>query len=334
MAAISATVIQAFPSWPATLNVQRLDGHIVEFSGVFRGRELTRKDRRVSSGLDPIDAVLNGGVARGRLSEIVGRPGLGRTSLAASFIAAATRHGEVVAWIDAAGAFYPQSIAAAGADLSRVLWVGAEKYSHPGKIGQGQSGQRNQTVMELLPSADARECRAVIKAAEMVLSAEGFGLVVIDLGERARTLALSAALRLARAAERSGTAVIVLGARRTCGTFAALSLVLSSAQPLFSRIAPGAPALFDGIRVEARVMRNKLGGSGQTASWQALVDPSCPEIAMAAPATKRSDRIADAAAARIVDISAMPPCGIAAPPERSAAHPVVRRYRRETAYPR
>jgi hypothetical protein len=323
-----AAVFQALPGWPASSSDQRSGGRAVEFSKVFRGRELTRKDRRLCSGLARIDAILNGGIARGRVSEIVGQPGSGRTSLAASFIATATRHGEVAAWIDAAGAFDPQSIAAAGADLSRVLWVGTEKYSHKVEVGHGQSGQWNPLMMELRPAADVRNCRTEIKAAEMVLSAEGFGLVVIDLGERARTLALSAALRLARAAERSGTAVIVLGARRACGTFAALSLVLRGAQPLFSRGIPGAPALFDGIQVEARVMRNKLGGSGQTTSWQALVDPACSKIVMSAPS------IVDATAAHIVDISALPARAITTRLKRSAAYPVVRRHRREAAYPR
>jgi hypothetical protein len=88
------------------------------------------------------------------------------------------------------------------------------------------------------------------------------------MGGHARTLTLSAALRLARAAERSGAAVIVMAERRTCGTFAALSLVLGCIRPFFSCTAPGAPVLFDGMRVEAYVARNKLGSSGQAATWR------------------------------------------------------------------
>jgi hypothetical protein len=323
MAAIPAVAINAFPDSSITAAVHKFDGQIAEFSGVFRGRELTRKDRRLGSGLAPLDAVLNGGIARGRVSEIVGRHGLGGISLAASFIATATRHGEVAAWIDTTGAFDPQSIAAASADLSRILWVGTDSRSHRDKAS---SSRWERSVMELRSAVDSVECHTAIKAAEMVLGALGFGLVVIDLGERARTLALSMALRLARAAERSGTAVIVLGARRTCGTFAALSLVLSRAQPLFSRTAPGAPVLFDGMRIEARVARNKLGGSGQAASYRALVDPSCSDTSISASLFERIDRITDAATARLVDIANRP--------ERSAAYPIVRRYRREPAFPR
>jgi hypothetical protein len=43
-----------------------------EFSGVFRGRELTRKDRRIASGVTPIDNLIGGGIVRGRVSKILG----------------------------------------------------------------------------------------------------------------------------------------------------------------------------------------------------------------------------------------------------------------------
>ena len=79
-----------------------------EFAGVFRGRELTRKDRRLCSGLYPIDGLIGGGIVRGRVSEITGVMGSGKTSLAASFIATATRRGEVAAWIDSATSSTPK----------------------------------------------------------------------------------------------------------------------------------------------------------------------------------------------------------------------------------
>lgn len=264
---------------PAAAPLRTLtDRQVAEFSGVFRGRELTRKDcRRLSSGIATLDTILKGGIVRGRVSEIVGRSGCGRTSLAASFAAVATRHGEVAAWIDSSGAFDPRSIAAAGADLSRILWVGADR-----------AARARDSVESPAAQFAPMRSNAPVKAAEMVLSAGGFGLVVIDfsftIGGRARTLTLSTALRLARAAERSGAAVIVLAERRTCGTFAALSLVLGRVRPFFSRTAPDAPALFDGMRVEAYVARNKLGGSGQAAVWRALVDAKFPTSKFSAPA--------------------------------------------------
>jgi hypothetical protein len=279
MAASPATLLETIAHTHQTLPARTLtDRQIAEFSGVFRGRELTRKDRLLSSGIAPLDTILEGGIVRGRVSEIVGRSGFGRTSLAAAFAAAATRRGEVAAWIDSSGAFDPQSIAAAGADLSRILWVGADAAVRARDAAESRSAE----------SISARPARshAAVKAAELVLGAGGFGLVVIDfgfaIGGRAGTLTLSVALRLARAAEQSGAAVIVLAERRTCGTFAALSLVLGRIRPFFSRMGPGAPTLFDGIRVEAHVARNKLGGSGRVAAWCALVDSRFPAPAASA----------------------------------------------------
>jgi hypothetical protein len=291
MAAFPTALIETVTQSPAAAPLHTATRRqIAEFSGVFRGHELTRKDRRLSSGIAPLDAILNGGIVRGRVSEIVGRPGLGRTSLAASFAAISTRGGEVAAWIDSAGAFDPHSITMAGADLSRILWVGADA-----PVGARNSAKSSAAEFAPARSITSAKAGASVKAgikpallaAEMVLGAGGFGLVVIDLaldiGGHTRTLALSAALRLARAAERSGSAVIVLAERRTCGTFAALSLVLGRTRPFFSRMAPGAPMLFDGIRVEAYVARNKLGGSGQAAVWRALVDPNFSAPTFPAP---------------------------------------------------
>ncbi len=237
------------------------------FSEVFRGYELTRKDRRLPSDIPLLDRLIDGGIARGRLSEILGPAGSGRTTLAASFAASATRRGEVIAWIDSAGALDPASIAAAGVDLTRVLWVSLAKC-------RGESGP------SLSPSSwsgrgDRREAveRSALKSAELVLKAGGFGLLVIDFGDSARPLTQSAALRLARAAERCGAAVLALASRRLCGTFSALSLSLVRSRARFSRLAPGAPVLFDGFTFETRVARNKLGPMGQRAIVHALVDP-------------------------------------------------------------
>jgi RecA/RadA recombinase len=43
----------------------------LSFQGVFKGHELTRKDRRLTCGISQIDALI-GGIARGRISEITG----------------------------------------------------------------------------------------------------------------------------------------------------------------------------------------------------------------------------------------------------------------------
>jgi hypothetical protein len=238
---------------------------ILEFSGVFLGHELTRKDRRLSSGLAPLDALIDGGIPRGRISEITGRAGSGKTSIAASFAAFATRRGEVAAWLDASGAFDPESMAAAGVELRRMLWASMATAS---RIARATFPNARFVAGPL-----ARHQSAIVKAAELVLEAGGFGLVVVDFGDAPRTLAYASALRIARAAERSGAAVIAIAPWRMCGTFAALSLAASRAETSFSRLAPGSPVMFDGLAVDAMVARNKMGGTGRHVRVCALIDP-------------------------------------------------------------
>ncbi|MGO9265346.1 MAG: AAA family ATPase [Candidatus Binataceae bacterium] len=253
------------------------------FRQVFRGRELTLKTRRIGSGLDPVDRLIGGGVVRGRISEIVGPTGAGKTSLAMAFAAMATRD-EAAAWIEAHDSLDPASLIAAGVEPARMLWVSC---GHP-----HLPRARQRSEMEL-PDESASHYRAggteqgaaesarrgqskvitCLKTAEWVLAAGGFGLVVIDFGHALRFIPSSAALRLARAAERSGAAIIVLAQQRMCGTFAVLSLELSRQRAHFNRIARGACATFDGQALAAHVMRNKLGGAGGTALWSTAVDP-------------------------------------------------------------
>jgi hypothetical protein len=249
----SASALVLPQSKPTHNNLQQS----LEFSGVFRGHEFTRKDRRLVSGLAPLDALLEGGIPRGRISEIIGAPGSGKTSLAAAFAASATSRGEVAAWLDASGAFDPDSMAAAGVELKRLLWA-SFKNSSPARLPGAIPSRRNS---------------AILKAAEMILAAGGFGLVVIDFGDDTRALPQSPALRLARAAERSGAAVIALATYRMCGTFAALSLSSCRAGLRFSRLTPASPATFEGLSIEATVARNKMGATGRRARLDALVDP-------------------------------------------------------------
>ena len=234
---------------------------LLEFSGVFRGHEITRKDRRLSSGLAQLDALIDGGIPRGRISEITGRAGSGKTSIAASFAAFATRRGEVAAWLDASGTFDPESMSAAGVELRRMLWASTRR------------GSARDLRSPLLKGEGAGVRSALVKAAELVLEAGGFGLVVVDFGEAGRALTHASALRIARAAERSGAAVIVIAPWRICGTFAALSLTASRAETSFSRLAPGSPVMFDGLAVDAMVARNKMGGTGRRVRVRALIDP-------------------------------------------------------------
>ena len=78
---------------------------------------------RLACGIAALDELLNGGLPEGSLTEFVGERCSGRTSAAMAYVAAATRAGKVCAWIDVADALDPESAAANGVDLERLLWV-------------------------------------------------------------------------------------------------------------------------------------------------------------------------------------------------------------------
>ncbi len=137
---------------------------------VRRLREQTRRWRQqellrpcLSSGSASLDAWLGGGWPLGKVCKLVGPYSAGRTTAAVTTVAAATARGEVVAWVDMADALDPASLAAAGVDLERVLWV--------------------------RPATPEQAVRAV----ELVLEVGGFTVVVVDLAptRRARQPAAS-----------------------------------------------------------------------------------------------------------------------------------------------
>jgi len=101
----------------------------------------------VSSGIAQIDA-LTGGLPRGALTEIFGPASSGRTSMILAALADATRRQEVCALVDAGDSLHPESAAAAGLDLRRLLWV---------RCGQN-SPQRHKDTEEI-EKLKNEECR-------------------------------------------------------------------------------------------------------------------------------------------------------------------------------
>jgi recombination protein RecA len=78
---------------------------------------------RTPCGIAAIDELLQGGLPAGVVTEFVGLECSGRTALALAYVAAITHSGGVCAWVDVADALDPESVAANGVDLERLLWV-------------------------------------------------------------------------------------------------------------------------------------------------------------------------------------------------------------------
>jgi len=74
-------------------------------------------------GILALDAALGGGLPLGAISELAGPECSGRTTLALAFVAGLTQENRVCAWVDVSDTLDPESAAASGVDLGRLLWV-------------------------------------------------------------------------------------------------------------------------------------------------------------------------------------------------------------------
>jgi hypothetical protein len=169
-----------------------------------------RREQSIPTMLEPLDTLLGGGLPRGRMVELTGRPSAGRVSMVLSALAAATGCGEAAVLVDLGDHFDPQLAEAAGVDLRRLLWI------------------RPYTLKQ------------AVMAVEM-LAATGFQLLAIDTGPRHAQAAVqprsltripsgeqraaarryvpdASWVRLARAAEAHGNALLVSSVWPLTGT--------------------------------------------------------------------------------------------------------------------
>ena len=75
------------------------------------------------TGIVTLDRVLGGGLPSAAITELVGSSCSGRTTAGLAYVSSLTLAGNVCAWIDVDDTFDPESAAANGVDLERLLWV-------------------------------------------------------------------------------------------------------------------------------------------------------------------------------------------------------------------
>jgi hypothetical protein len=182
--------------------------------------------------VDVVSAALGGGLRRGHLSEIVGGRSSGRTGVVYRALAAAVSRGELAALIDTHDRFDPASAAAAGLDLSRLLWI-----RETGDTGRA------------------------LKAMNLVLQAGGFGLVVWDLADAparaTRTLPFTTWFRLARIVEGSQTAVLVVASEHLARSSGGATIVMEPAagsRAIWTGAHSNRARLLQGLDVRPRVV--------------------------------------------------------------------------------
>jgi len=164
-----------------------------------------------------LDACLRGGLPRGQLSELAGPRSSGRMALLLRMMAAATARGEIVAFVDTLDRLDVASAAAAGVDLSRLLWIRGQDIS-----GRGPGGPT-------LP-ADRALDRA-LKALNLVLQAGGFGVVALDLADvpptALRQIPFNTWMRVQRVIEGSDTACVLLTSAPLARSAGGLTITLA-----------------------------------------------------------------------------------------------------------
>lgn len=212
-----------------------------------------------------LDRLLDGGLPRGHLVELVGGRTSGRFSAELTALAAATSVGESAALVDLGDALDPVAAVALGLDLERLLW------------------------------ARPTDLKEALAATEMLIGA-GFSLVVLDLGAppvRGGRGVEAGWLRLARSARSHGSALLVGTPYRVSGTAASAVLKAHRARALWQG-GEGAPWLLGGLssQIEVEKHRRRLPGQSEKLALTVAEAPPAPtpRVTQAPPAKEREER--------------------------------------------
>lgn len=218
-----------------------------------------------TTGIEALDEFLQGGLPIGAITELVGGECSGRTSAALSFVAQRTSAAKVCAWIDVSDALDPISAAAAGVDLSRLLWVRCPaQLLRRGKQGTSQPSFRprpSAPLSQTWPSAARRPAERApwgsleraLRVTDLLLQAGGFSAIVLDMGslepEFVSRVPLATWFRYRAAAERAQCSILLIAQHACAKSSAELLMHFQPGEALCEEA-----TVFTGIhnRVEAR----------------------------------------------------------------------------------
>jgi recombination protein RecA len=222
--------------------------------------EIRPAPETASCGIPQMDA-LTGGLPRGCLIEVCGPESSGRTSLLLAALAAATRREEICTLIDASDALDPHSATAAGVNLERLLWIRCGANLPSSSLSRRRRNPASRKEGERQRMEDPVE--QALRAADLLLESNGFGMVVMDLAgvpfKMARRIPLTTWFRFRRAVENTPTVLLVIGVQPCAQSCASLSLQLrtENREPRAGSRPPHAE-LLSGMEIHAMVLRSRM----------------------------------------------------------------------------
>ena len=195
------------------------------------------------TGMAEVDAMLHGGVPRGCITEVSGAVSTGKTSFALSTLAAITQLGNACAWVDVNDALSPESAAAAGVDLRRLLWL-------------RMSAERKQKLTDKPWS----RLEQALRSTDLLLQTGGFAAIVLDLSDvlpqHTMRIPLATWYRFQLAAEQARSSLVFLTQVPCAGSCANLALRCDATLPKpFSE--HGETPLFEGQDYQLVRERNR-----------------------------------------------------------------------------
>jgi hypothetical protein len=200
------------------------------------------------TGIPEIDLLLHGGFPVGALSEVVGPECSGRTSLALAFVAGMTQSGKVCAWVDVSDTLHPESAAAMGVHLSRLLWV---------RCGSSPVTVPLPAIKRAPRSKSWARLEQALRVTDLLLQAGGFSCIVLDMGslnaEYVLRVPLATWFRFRAAAERLQSNVLLLTQHACSRNSAGLVLRLEPG----SVLAPDS-TIFTGLEHRAELARQRF----------------------------------------------------------------------------
>jgi recombination protein RecA len=166
----------------------------------------------VPTGIDAVDALLEGGLPVGAISEITGAVSSGRTSLALRFLSRQTKDERVCAWVDAHDALDAESAAASGVKLRQLLWVRCRPFP----------------TLKARAHPDFTRMDQALRATDLLLQTAGFSAIVLDLGsvapEHGARIPLATWFRFRQAADRTRCSLLVVAEEPLAQSSAAVVL--------------------------------------------------------------------------------------------------------------